>query len=224
MLLSWRSDDRRPPRMKPRTLITRHTYFGMDAERLRAASSRVLSRVVGLPPERARVRAEHLRQDFHVNTVDGRALVDEFVAEGLLQPRAERDGDYFLTERFVEIAAARIVEPLPRARAKYLIEQAAALAARINAEWTRNPLEIDSVAAFGSYMSLDDLLGELDLGVVVRSRSPSRRTRWKPMTTRPEGAAEIRAAFRDLSSFIHMQIMKDMRLLPRPFAVVYQEP
>jgi hypothetical protein len=209
--------------MKPRTLITRHLYFGMDAERLRDASGRVLSRVVGLPPERARVRAEHVHQDFHVDTIEGRALVDEFVAEGLLQPRAEREGEYFLTSRFVEIAAARIVEPLPRTRAKYLIDQGAALAARINADWSRNPLEIDSVAAFGGYMSLDEQLASLDLGVVVRSRRPGRRTRWKRMASKTEGASEIRAAFRKLSSFVHMQILKDMRLLPRPFAVVFQD-
>ena len=210
--------------MKPRTLITRHLYFGMEAERLRDASGRELSRVVGLPPERARVRTEHLKQDFHVDTVEGKALVDEFVAEGLLQPRAERKGDYYLTERFVEIAAARIVEPLPRARAKYLVDQASELAGRINAEGNRNPLEIDSVVAFGSYMSLDETLAELDLAVIVRSRGPGRRTRWKRMATKPEGAGEIKAAFRELSSFVHVQIMKDMRLLPRPFAVVFQDP
>jgi len=210
--------------MKPRTLITRHLYFGMDAQRLRDASGRVLSRVVGLPPERARVRAEHVKQDFQVDTVEGRALVDEFVAEGLLQPRAERAGDYYLTERFVEIAAARIVEPLPRARAKYLVDRAAELAGRINAEWNRNPLEIDSLVAFGGYMSLDDTLAELDLAVIVRTRGPARRTRWKRMATKPEGAGEIKAAFRGLSSFVHVQIMKDMRLLPRPFAVVFQDP
>lgn len=210
--------------MKPRTLITQHLYFGMEAQKLRDASGRVLARVVGLPPERARVRAEHVKQDFHVDTVEGKALVDEFVAEGLLQPRAERAGDYYLTERFVEVAAARIVEPLPRARAKYLVDQASELAGRVNAEWSRNPLEVDSVVAFGSYMSLDDTLAELDLAVIVRTRSPARRTRWKRMATRPEGAGEIKAAFRALSSFVHVQIMKDMRLLPRPFAVVFQDP
>ena len=210
--------------MKRRTLITRHLYFGMDAQRLRDASGRVLSRVVGLPPERARVRTEHLKQDFHLDTVEGKALVDEFVAEGLLQPRAERTGDYYLTERFVEIAAARIVEPLPRARARRLLDQACELAGRINGERTRNPFEIDSVVAFGSYMSLDETLSELDLAVIVRARGPGRRTRWKSMATKPEGAAEIKAAFRALSSFVHVQIMKDMRLLPRPFAVVFQDP
>jgi hypothetical protein len=210
--------------MKPRTLITQHLYFGLDAERLRDASGRVLSRVVGLPPERARVRVEHLQQDFRVDAAEGKALVDEFVAEGLLQPRAERVGDYYLTERFVEIAAARIVEPLPRGRAKYLLDQASELAARVNAEWTRNALEIDSVVTFGRYMSLDEQLAALDLAVIVRARGPARRTRWKRMSTKAEGASEIKAAFRKLSSFVHLQILKDMRLLPRPFAVVFQDP
>ena len=210
--------------MKPRTLIRQHLYFGIDAERLREASGRVLSRVVGLPPERARVRAEHLEQDFRVDRVEGKALVDEFVAKGLLEPRPGQPEGYYLTERFVEIAAARIVEPLPRAQAKQLVGQAGELAARVNAEWTRNPLAIDAVVAFGKYLSLDELLAELDLAVIVRSRGPGRRTRWKRMATKPEGAGEIKAAFRELSSFVHVQIMKDMRLLPRPFAVVFQDP
>ena len=86
------------------------------------------------------------------------------------------------------------------------------------------PLEVDSVVAFGSYMSLDETLAELDLAVIVRSRGPARRTRWKRMASKPDGASEIRAAFRELSSFVHVQIVKDLRLLPRPFAVVFQDP
>ena len=208
--------------MKPRTLTAHRRYFGIDAAELRDASGRVVSRVVGLPPERARVRIEHVQQDFHTDTVGTRALVDEFVAEGLLQPRAERAGDYFLTERFIEIAAARIVDPLPRARAKYLIEQSCQLATRINMEWSRNPYEVDAIAAFGSYMSLDDELAELDVGVVVGARTPARRTRWKRMTAKIDAAREIRAAFRALNPSMHVQVMKELRQVPRPFAVVFQ--
>ena len=43
--------------MKALTLVTQRLYFGIDALSLRAATGRVLSRVVGLPPERARVSA-----------------------------------------------------------------------------------------------------------------------------------------------------------------------
>jgi hypothetical protein len=209
--------------MKKRTLITKKLYFGMDAVRLRDASGRVLSRLVGLSPERARVSTQNLHHDFGVNTVEGKALVDELVAEGLLQPHAEREGDYFLTERFVEVAAARVVEPLTRTKAKYLLVKACDLAARINAEWTHNPLEVEAVAPFGSYMSLDEELAELDLGIVAQPRETVRRVRWGRVATKTEGAIEIRAAFRELSSFVRVQMVRDRQLLPRPFAVVFQQ-
>jgi len=60
-----------PAAMKTRTLVAHHRYYGVDAVQLRTAAVRVLSRVVGLPPGRARVREDHLRQDFAVNTIDG---------------------------------------------------------------------------------------------------------------------------------------------------------
>jgi hypothetical protein len=176
--------------------------------------------VVGLPPERARVRAEHLRQDFHTDTVGVQALVEELVAEGLLRPRAERAGDYFVTERFVEIAAARIVEAVPRACARRLHDQAAQLAARINREWRRNPYEIEAVAAFGSYMSLEDELADVGVGVVVRPRTAARRSRWKPLADKQESAREIRRAFRELSPAM---LVREARQLPRPFALVFQD-
>jgi hypothetical protein len=208
---------------RQRTLLTRHLYFGVDAQRLRDGSGRVLSRVVGLAPERARVSAQHVKQDFGLDTVEAKVLVDEFVAEGLLRPRADRRGDYFLTERFVEVASARVVEPLPRTRAKAIVSRAGETAARINAEARRNPLAIDAVAAFGTYMSLDDELAELDLAVLVRPRDPVRRFRWRPLATKAEGASEIRHAFRALSSFVHVVVVTDLRVVPRPFAFVWQD-
>ena len=39
--------------MKSRTLVTERLYFGVDAFRLREATGKVLSRVVGLAPDRA---------------------------------------------------------------------------------------------------------------------------------------------------------------------------
>jgi hypothetical protein len=209
--------------MRERTLVTERRYFGMDPLDLRAAANRVLARVVGLPPELVRVSARNLRQDFAMNTVEGEALVEGFVAEGLLEPRTERHGDYRLTERFLEFATARVVEPLPRQRAKELVVRACELAARINTEWTRNPLEIELVAPYGSYMGRDSQLAALPLGIVVRPREPSRRARWGRIATKSDGARDMRVAFRELSSFIRVRMVNDRRLLPRPFTVVFQE-
>jgi hypothetical protein len=206
--------------MTTRTLVTHRRYFGLEPIRLRAAAVRVLTRVAGLPPERARVSARHLREDFGVTTVAGRVLVDELLEAGLLRPGSATRGDFRLTRRFNELAAARVVEPLARERAKRLIAQARECAARINAEWSRNPLEIELIAPFGSYMSRDRDLDELALGIVVRSRPASRRAHWR-MATKAAGAHEIRMAFRELSSFVRVRLVHDARLLPRPFAVAF---
>lgn len=207
--------------MKARTLVTQRLYFGMNALNLRTASARVLCRVVGLAPERARVSARSLRQDFGVDTVQGNALVEHFVAEGLLDPPAALQADYGLTGRFLEFASARVVEPLPRERARQLLAHACELAARVNDEWRRNPLEIEAVVPFGCYMSRDRQLAELPLGIVVRPRPVALRARWGRIQTKNEGAREIRAAFRELSSFIHVRMVNDTRRLPRPFAVAF---
>ena len=209
--------------MRERTLITQRLYFGMSALYLRAAATRVLARIAGLPPESAHVSARNLRQDFALNTVAGDALLEGLVAHGLLEPRTAQRGDYRLTERFVEFAMARVVDPLPRRRAKELLALAGELAARVNAECTRNPLEIEVLAPFGRYLSQDEKLAELNLGIVVQPRAPGRRARWGRLMTKSEGGHDIRAAFRELSSFIRVRMVNDKRLLPRPFAVVFQE-
>jgi hypothetical protein len=209
--------------MKPLTLVTHRKYFGMNPLYLRAATDRVLARVVGLPPERAQVNARALRQDFGADTEVGQRLVAGFVAEGLLVPKAEAPEDYRLTERFYEFACARVVEPLARSRAKHLLGRACELATLINAEWSRNPLEIEALAPFGRYMSRDSQLGELPLGIVVHGRAAARRARWGRLISKADGAAEIRAAFRELSSFVRVRMVNEMRLLPRPFSVVFQQ-
>jgi hypothetical protein len=207
--------------MRVRTLVTGRLYFGLDALNLRAATARVLARVVGLPPERARVSARNLCQDFGVDTAQGQALIDELIAEGLLEAPDELQTDYGLTERFLEYSAARVVEPLPRQRAKQLLARACALAVEINDAWTHNPLEIEAIAPFGSYMTRDTKLAELALGIVVRPRAATRRARWGRMKAKSDGARAIRAAFRELSSFVVVRMVNETQLLPRPFAIAF---
>jgi hypothetical protein len=207
--------------MRVRTLVTQRLYFGFDAMHLRAATGRVLARVVGLPPERARVSLRNLCQDFGVDAARGQVLIDELVAERLLEAPDGLQADYGLTTRFLEFAAARVVEPLPRERAKQLLLQASALATQINDEWTHNPLEIEAIAPFGSYMTRDSVLSDLGLGIVVRPRGATRRARWGRMQAKSDGGREIRAAFRELSSFIQVRMVNETQLLPRPFAIAF---
>jgi hypothetical protein len=210
--------------MKARTLVTDRLYFGIDPLSLRTGTARVYTRVVGLPPERARVSARSLRQDFGINdTTTGQVLIDEFVAGGLLDPPNEMQPDYGLNTRFLEFAFARVVEPLGRDRAKQLVVKACDLAAHINAEWMRNPLEIVIIAPFGDYITRARQLSELSLGVVVRPRLASRRARWGRIVTKSEGAHEIRSALRGLSSFIYVKLVSSKERLSRPFAVAFQD-
>ena len=207
--------------MKQRTLLTDRLYFGLDPVRLRSAVRRCLARVVGLPPERARLAPAHLRQDFAVDTVQGEALAAALVAGGMLEPPAAGRAGYGIRPDFVELAAARIVEPLPRARARKLLADACTLAERINAEHLDNPLVIEALVVFGDYMSRSHRLDELALGIVVASRAPSLRARFGRMQGKADGAESIRAAFRDLSSFVRVRLVTDRSTLPRPFSLVY---
>ncbi|HTS23486.1 MAG TPA: hypothetical protein VMN79_16970 [Casimicrobiaceae bacterium] len=210
--------------MRARTLLTDRLYFGIDPLSLRTGTARVYTRVVGLPPDRARISARNLRQDFGIgDTIAGEMLINEFVADGLLDPPNELQQDYGLKDRFKEFAFARVVEPLGRDRAKQLLAKACELALRINAEWTRNPLEIELVAPFGAYMSRDRQLGELSLGVVVRPRLASRRARWGRILTKSEGAHDIRSNLRDISSFVRVRLVSSRDRLPRPFSVAFQD-
>ncbi len=207
---------------KARTLVSDRLYFGLDPMRIRAATGRAVARVVGLPPERARITATNLRQDFSMNTVQGTALVDAFVAEGLLEPPDGLRPGYRLTPEFVGLANARVVEPLPRARARLLLTEACTLAQRINTAGAHNPLEIVAFAVFGDYMSRVHHLESLSLGVVVQLRDASRRTRFRRMQSKTEGAEAIRNAFRNLSTFVRVRLVTETASLPRPFSIVYQ--
>lgn len=203
-----------------RVLLKHRHYFGIEPRQLRAAAGRIVARVAGLPPERARVTSRQLFQDFGVDTVEGKPLVDELVAQGLLKPRRETPGVFGVATRFAKIAAARVVEPLPRAQAKDLVAEACELAAQINATWARVPLEIESVAVYGTYMSRDAQLAELSFGVVVRTRPETRRALWR-MATKLDGAHVIRDAFRDLNPYVRARLATELQSLPRPFSVVF---
>jgi len=208
--------------MKVRTLVSHQRYFGMEPLALRHGAGRVMLRVAGLPPERARVSAQRVREDFGMDTVKGDALVHQFVESGLLEPHGERAGDFRVTERFVEYASARIVAPLPRVRAKQLLDQASRVVAQINEEWTRNPLAIDSLAVSGDYMSRHHELSDLTLWVIVRPRARTRVPRWARLPTKQEGAIAIRNELRLLSSFMVVHLVTDRTSLPRPFSIAYQ--
>jgi hypothetical protein len=172
-------------------------------------------------PSRASISAEDLRRDFGLDTVVGRATVEAMVADGLLRPRSSVPSEYRVTGRFVEYANARVVEPLPRPRARAIVARACDLAMEINDGWTRNPLEIGAVAPFGVYLSREPHLDGLPLGVVLRMRPVSRRARFR-MLPKADGVREVRAAFKALSTFAEIRLATAVDQLPQPCAIVFQ--
>jgi len=208
--------------MKARTLLAHQRYFGLDPVRLRIASGRMMARVVGLPPERARVSTDHIRIDFGLDIEESERMAASLVGGGLLRPHPERPREFFVTERLVEYAAARVVEPLLRPRAKLLLDRACDLATQINREWLRNPLEIDAVAVSGSYMTPEHELTDLALGVVVGPRLKLKPRPWAITSSKTEGAREIRHAFDDLSSFVVAHVVTRLASIPRPFSVAWE--
>jgi hypothetical protein len=208
--------------MKIRTLISNQLYFGLEPLNLRRGAERTLSRVFGLTPDRVRVNAQTLREDFRLDTPEGNALVHAFVTGGLLQPDPETPGNYRLTERFHEFAQARVVAPLERAEAKELVDKACHLAAQINADRTWNPLMIDMMGVSGAYMSRSDYLADLILWPVVKTRPQVRPRRFGPPMTKAEGSSEIRGALRDLSSFIIVHLVTETASVERPFSVPFR--
>ena len=205
---------------KPRTLVTKRLYFGIDPLRLREASGRVLARIHGLEPARASISAEDLQRDFGLDTVEGRSMLDAMVADGLLRPRSSTPSEYRVTGRFVEYANARVVDPLPRSRARALVARACELAKEINEAWSRNPVEIAALAPYGVYLTREPHLDELPLGVVLRMRPVSRRARFR-MLVKAEGVREVRGAFEALSSFARVRLATAVGELPQPCAIVF---
>jgi len=212
---------RRPRSRDYQVLLKHRQYFGVEPQKLQAAAARIVARVAGLPPERARVSARQLQHDFGVDTTEGQPLLEELVAEGILALQPELPGVYAVTPQLAEIAAAKVIDPLPRERARALVAEACTLAGHVNGMWARIPLEIDALAVYGGYMSRDANLAELSLGIVVRTRPATRRAHWR-MASKPDGARAIRIAFRGLDPFVHVRLVTELAALPRPFAVVYK--
>lgn len=201
---------------KIRRLIADQRYFGLDALAFHAGAGRVLARQA---PRQAGLDIGSLGEDFGLDATATAALVRALLMGGLLQP--DGTGAYRPTPRLREYAAAFVVKPLSRARARTLLGRANELAARINADWTRNPYQIQTVAASGSYMSRRDPLPDLSLWLVLRRRPEVRGRRWKASLSKDAALGHIVAALKALSSFVVVHLVADRQALPRPFSLVF---
>ena len=208
--------------MKQVTLVTRRTYFGIDPYRLREATERVLLRIDGIPPERAAIRLDALVEDFRITAAASQTMIDEMVRQGLLQRRDERGREFGVTETFRQYAGARIVDPLQRSLARTVIEQVVAQAWRFNRTASNNKYEIDAIAVFGAYMSIDAELPELSLGVTGRRRPPAERPAAGRATVPTEGRDQIRRVLDGQSSYIETHFYQHLADVPRPFSVIFR--
>jgi len=208
------------PQAKVRRLVAYQTYFGIEARAFHAGAERMLERMSAKAPRQARITVHSLGEDFRLDAAASWALLRAFVAGKLLH--ANGAAGYVATPRFREYALASVVVPLSRARAKVLIDAVRGIAARINADWDRNPFLVKLVTVSGSYMSRRDQLPELTLWVVLRRRPQLKARRWKPLLERDVALRQIVAAIKAPSSFIVVRIVKDKENVQRPFSVVFQ--
>ncbi|MCC6195651.1 MAG: hypothetical protein IT518_14405 [Burkholderiales bacterium] len=208
--------------MKAMTLVARHLYFGMDPLRLRDAANRVLSRVPEDKAAPATVPIGALVEDFRLTEQASKAIVEEMVQDGLLRKLTPSGSYYHLTTRFREIARARIIEPLEREQAQMLLNHCTELADQFNRTAIRNKYEIEALAVFGSYMSRNRGLAELELALTGRHRAPGQKNFIGRATAQTEGTERIRELFERQSGFIKVHFFKRLTDVPRPFSVIFK--
>jgi hypothetical protein len=209
--------------MKIRTLVSNQRYFGLEPIEFRRGAGRALARVEGVAPDSVPMSAQTLSADFKLEPIAADALLESLLSKGLLQASPGHFGDYRLTQLFVEFALARVVPPLPRDRAKEVLEQACRLAAKINAEWTANPLVIHLLAVSGAYMTRSNRVGELVLWPLVKRRAVVRPRSFGAWMTTSDGIREIGTALRELSTFILVRVVTEKTSIERPFAVPFRD-
>lgn len=208
--------------MKTMTLVARHLYFGLDPSRLRDAANRVLARVPEDTSVSAKVGVEALVEDFSLTPSVSKAIIDEMVQSGVLTKLAPTGMNYGITTRFREIARARIIEPLERTQAQLLIGHCAELAEQFNRTAIRNKYEIEAIAVFGSYMTRNKAIAELELAITGRRRAPGQKNLIGRGVTPSEGTERIRALFERQSGFIEVHFFKRLADVPRPFSVIFK--
>lgn len=205
---------------KARRLVADQIYFGLEAGVFRAGAERALARMSHQSPERARLDTRTLGHDFQIDPAASGALLSALLSGGMLYP--DGTGMYRPTRLFREYALASVVAPLSRERAKGLVDQACALAARINSEWDQVPFRIAMMAVSGGYMSRRDQLSDLTFSLALRPRHEARSQRPESMLSRDEALRMVLEALHALSSFIVVRIVADRKAVQRPFGIVFQ--
>jgi hypothetical protein len=202
---------------KVRRLIADQHYFGLDAKIFHDGAGRTLTRLSSATP---RVDVHTLGEDFRLDAAASWTLLRALLAGGLLL--SDGPGIYRPSARFREYALADLVMPLTRLNAKRLLEQARTLAARINANWGRNPYRIRMILVAGSYMSRSDRLPELSLWLVLRRRHDPGTRRWRHGLSKSDAMRQIASAMKEIDPLVVVHVAADKQAVPRPFSVAFE--
>jgi len=208
--------------MRPFTLVTKKLYFGVDAQRMRDASARVLARLESEGHGRSVVKFETLVEAFGLSAAASRPMIDEMLHRGLLEQQDTRSGVYGITDKFRRYAYAEIIEPLPRNRAKMLLTHVADLAWQFNRSAHDNKYEIEALVVYGGYVSLEPELEEITIGITGRRRPPPRHPVAGRATRPVHGRDEIRALFEGQSRYLRVHFFQHLDDVPRPFNVLFK--
>lgn len=207
--------------MKTPTLVAKYFYFGLEAMRLREGSGRILDKIQGRAGGAA-VGLKTLTREFGLDPASP-ATVDQMLEFGLLERRDPERNLYSVTDRFRQYAHARIIKPLPRSQARLLLAHLGILTERFNRRNAHNRYTIAALAVFDGYMSLDEELAELSIGVVRRRRVPKAPPSSGRATKQTDGTEAIRALLEGTSEFVRVTFFAHLRDVPRPFSVTYEE-
>ena len=85
-----------------------------------------------------------------------------------------------------------------------------------------NKYEIDALAVFGPYMSLEPELAEVTVAVTGRRRPPAARPTAGRATQALEGHEQIRELIESQSSYLRALFFQGLDDVPRPFSVIFK--
>lgn len=211
--------------MRPATLFSNRRYFGLDPVQLRNGARRLMARAGRQQPTEAlSVGRSTLMREFGVNPIAVRAFASELVQSGLLELNMSENGErlYRATGQLEQIAAAEIMEPLPRRRADMIVDSAHDVALSFNRTAVNNRWEIGEVAVHGDFMTREPQVARLAFAVTGRRRAPAPGGLLRRAPAQTQGHQAIRALFENLSPHVHVEFFKRLTDVPRPFSVIFR--
>jgi hypothetical protein len=211
--------------MRRTTLFSHQRYFGLDPVKLRDGARRLMARAGRQQPVAAlSVGRSTLMREFGVNPIAVRAFASDLVQHGLLELNTSVNGSrhYRATGQLEHIAAAEIVEPLPRRRAELIVDSAHDVALSFNRNASDNRYEIAEIAVHGEFMSRDPQLGRLALAVTGRHRPAAPRGLLRRPPAQTQGHQAIRTMLENLSPFVQVDFFQRLTDVPRPFSVIFK--